>query len=167
MLEQKYPIRFRSLRLLADTGGAGEFRGAPGSEIVFGPARGTMQAFYFADFGERPPAGVLGGAPGSLATVAKIDRDGRETGEPTIGDVELAPGEWVKGVESGGGGYGDPLERDPEAVRRDVLDGWVSLARAANDYGVVLSGSRDGFDLAVDWAATEQARARFRAARGD
>jgi N-methylhydantoinase B len=166
VLEQKYPIRFRALRLVSDSGGAGRFRGAPGSEIVFGPAHGTMQAFYFADFGHNPPAGVLGGGDGSLAMVAKIDRDGNETQQPTIGDVELAPGEWLRGFESGGGGYGDPLERDPEAVRQDVLDRWVSIEAAGTEYGVVLEGSPAACELAVDAAATAALRIRLRTARG-
>ncbi|HKR98878.1 MAG TPA: hydantoinase B/oxoprolinase family protein [Candidatus Dormibacteraeota bacterium] len=161
ILERKYPLRFRSLRLLADSGGAGRFRGAPASEVIFGPARGTMQAFYFADFGQTPPAGVLGGKPGSLATVSKIDRDGRETGVPTIGDVTLDTGEWVRGLESGGGGYGDPLERDPAAVLVDVLDGWVSRDAAESEYGVVLTGSADG-ELRLDLTATQALRARLR-----
>jgi N-methylhydantoinase B len=162
VLERKYPIRFGALRLLTDSGGAGEFRGAPGSEIVFGPARGTMQAFYFADFGEFPPGGVLGGSDGSLATVSKINADGSETPKPVIGDVELVPGEWVRGLESGGGGYGDPLERDPDAVRRDVLDEWISLEAASEQYGVVLVGDASDLSLAVDPAATEELRARRR-----
>lgn len=160
VLEQKYPIRFRALRLLPDSGGAGKFRGAPGSEIVFGPARGTMQVFYFADFGHHPPAGVLGGAHGSLATVAKIEADGSENPTPVIGDIELVPGEWVRGFESGGGGYGNPLERDPEAVRLDVLDRWVSQDAARDQYGVVLSGSVADCALEVDAESTEQLRRR-------
>jgi N-methylhydantoinase B len=165
VLEQKYPIRFRALRLLADSGGAGEFRGAPGSEIVFGPARGTMQAFYFADFGQFPPAGVLGGSDGSLAAIAKIEADGTEVAKPVIGDVELQPGEWVRGLESGGGGYGDPLDRDPEAVRVDVLDRWVSSEAARSVYGVVVIGTADEGALEVDAAATEEQRRRLREAR--
>jgi N-methylhydantoinase B len=162
VLEQKYPIHFRALRLLTDSGGAGRHRGAPGSEIVFGPARGTMQAFYFADFGHNPPAGVLGGADGSLATVERISADGTSVPKPVIGDVSLVAGEWVRGLESGGGGYGDPLERDPEAVRRDVLDRWVSERSAREDYGVVLTGNFDECRLAVDAAATDDLRRQMR-----
>ena len=165
VLEQKYPIRFRALRLLEDSGGAGRFRGAPGSEIVFGPARGTMQAFYFADFGRYPPAGVLGGADGSLAKVERIDADGNVTSEPTIGDVELRPGDLVRGLESGGGGYGDPLERDPEAVRLDVLDRWVSIHSASHDYGVALTGSLEHGNLTLDDSGTQRLRAQIRAVR--
>ena len=165
VLEQKYPIHFRSLRLLPDSGGAGKFRGAPGSEVVFGPARGTMQVFYFADFGHHPPVGVLGGADGSLAAVEKIDHDGSAAPKPTIGDVELETGECVRGLESGGGGYGDPLERDPEAVRRDVLDGWVTPGCARDDYGVVLTGRAQDGELALDLAGTETLRSRIRSER--
>lgn len=161
VLEQKYPIRFARLKLLTDSGGPGQFRGAPGSEIVFGPARGSMQVFYFADFGQNPPAGVLGGGAGSTAAAAKIEADGSETRKPTIGDVELEPGEWVKGRESGGGGYGDPLKRDPTAVLADVLDGFVSLAAAQSQYGVVLTGTVQELDLAVDSHATERLRHRL------
>jgi N-methylhydantoinase B len=165
VLEQKYPIRFRALRLLPDSGGAGEYRGAPGSEIVFGPARGTMQAFYFADFGHHPPAGVLGGHDGSLAEVAKIEADGTKVPRPVIGDVTLMPGEWVRGLESGGGGYGDPLDRDPEAVRRDVLDCWVSAGAAREHYGVVLVGH--GASLEVHEHATDALRGHLRSQRED
>jgi N-methylhydantoinase B len=165
VLEQKYPIRFGALRLVADSGGAGTFRGAPGSEITFGPARGTMQVFYFADFAENPPAGVLGGRPGSRAAVSKVDRHGAATPQAPIGDVELAPGEVVVGLESGGGGYGDPLDRDPDAVRLDVLDRWVSPAAARDEYGVVLTGSAEDGELRVDADGTAGLRERLRADR--
>jgi N-methylhydantoinase B len=148
---------------MMDSGGAGEHRGAPGSEIVFGPARGAMQAFYFADFGAFPPAGVLGGGDGSLAAVSKLNADGTEVAMPVIGDVALEPGEWVRGLESGGGGYGDPFDRDPEAVRTDVLDGWVSAQAARDVYGVVLA--IDDQSVEIDPAATREQRRRLREAR--
>jgi N-methylhydantoinase B/oxoprolinase/acetone carboxylase alpha subunit len=163
VLEQKYPIYFRTLRLLPDSGGIGKFRGAPGSEVVFGPSRGTMEVFYFADFGHYAPAGVLGGSHGSLAAVDKIDAEGNVTSEPTIGDVALTPGEWVRGLESGGGGYGDPLERDPETVRLDVHDRWISPRSAQEDYGVVLVSDPESGTLAVEVEATRALRAQLRA----
>jgi N-methylhydantoinase B len=94
--------------------------------------------------------------------VSKIDRDGTETEVSPIGDVTLEPGEWVRGVESGGGGYGDPLARDPEAVLVDVLDGWISRGAAETDYGVVLIGSGET-DLAVDAEATRELRSQKQA----
>jgi N-methylhydantoinase B len=62
----------------------------------------------------------------------------------------------------GGGGWGDPLARDPHAVLDDVLDEYVSIEGAARDYGVVLTGSLDDLTLAVDDDATERLRADMR-----
>ena len=124
-----------------------------------------MQVFYFADFAVNPPQGVRGGGPGTPARAAKIDADGNEVGRNPIGDVELLPGEWMKGIESGGGGYGDPLDRDPELVRHDVLEGWISLAAAAATYGVVLAGDIEDESLAVKGEETEALRAEMRAGR--
>ena len=162
VLEQRYPLRIRSLRLLTDSGGAGAQRGGPGSEIVYGPVADPMQAFYFADFAVNPPQGVLGGGPGAAARAAKIEADGSESPRGAIGDVELAPGEWVLGVESGGGGYGSPLDRDPERVRVDVLEGWVSAEHAHETYGVVLGGKAEDESLVVNWDETERRRADLR-----
>jgi N-methylhydantoinase B len=63
-------------------------------------------------------------------------------------------------VTNGGGGFGDPLERDPERVKRDVRDGYVTIAGAARDYGVVVTGDpdEDPENLAVDLGATERLR---------
>jgi len=67
---------------------------------------------------------------------------------------------------AGGGGYGDPLERDPERVREDVADDYVSIGRARKDYGVVLRVvDADLAEYAVDRAATERERAQIRAHR--
>ena len=71
-----------------------------------------MQVFYFADFADHPPLGAVGGGPGGAALVSKLERDGTEVALDPIGDVTLKPGEWVRGIEAGGGGYGDPLSRD-------------------------------------------------------
>lgn len=162
VLEQRYPLRIRSLRLLTDSGGPGAHRGGPGSEIVYGPVADPMQSFYFADFAVNPPQGVRGGGPGSAARAAKIEADGRAVPRNAIGDVELAPGEWVLGVESGGGGYGDPLDRDPELVRADVLEGWVSAAQAYETYGVVFGGKAEDESLVVDGEKTTSRRADLR-----
>ncbi len=164
LLEQKYPMRVKSYRLLADTGGPGRTRGGPASEMVFGPTRGSMQAFYFADFAVHPPEGVRGGGPGALAAVEKIAAGGERTVLEPIGDVTLQPGEWIRGLESGGGGYGDPLDRDPELVLTDVVERWVSREAADREYGVIFRGDREDGSLEVD---VEQTRARREVLRGD
>jgi N-methylhydantoinase B len=165
VLEQKYPLRIRSYRLLTDSGGAGTNRGGPASEMVYGPAAGTMQSFYFADFSVHPPKGVLGGLPGALNATAKIDASGERTVVNSIGDVTLEPGEWVWGTESGGGGYGEPTERDPERVRFDVLEEWVSLEAARELYGVAFTGSAADESLAVEEDETRALREAIRAQR--
>jgi N-methylhydantoinase B len=83
-----------------------------------------------------------------------VNRQGREEPLPPIGLVELQPGEYIRGFESGGGGYGSPLEREPQRVRHDVLEGWVSAAAAGDTYGVALRGSPADGTLQVDAEAT-------------
>lgn len=158
IIEQKYPILIRAVRLLADTGGAGQFRGGPAGEIIYGPLYDPVTVAYFAEMHEDPPQGALGGESGQRSSAAKINRDGSEEALAPIGLVELQPGEWIRGVESGGGGYGAALERDPQRVRHDVREGWVSIARARDTYGVVLTGTRDEDTLAIDVDATTALR---------
>ncbi len=158
MLERTYPLRFRALRLLTDSGGAGRQRGGPASELIFGPRATPMRVFYLADFARHPAQGVDGGRAGVAASVSVIDRDGSERGVEPVGDSHLQPGEWVRGVEAGGGGYGDPLERDPRAVLVDVLERWVSTEAACDVYGVVLARDAPRSQLSVDVKGTRARR---------
>jgi N-methylhydantoinase B len=90
-----------------------------------------------------------------------IDVDGapRDLGGLVDGEPVLA-GQIVRVRTTGGGGWGEPLEREPEWVLRDVIDGMVSAAAVRDDYGVVLSGT--GSELAVDEQATQMLRDRLR-----
>jgi N-methylhydantoinase B len=166
MLERTYPLQFRSLRLLADSGGAGRLRGGPASEVIYGPRATPMRVFYMADYAVHPAKGVRGGLPGTAASASVIAADGHEQQVEPIGDSLLAPGEWIRGVEAGGGGYGDPLAREPQAVLGDVLERWVTPAAAGAVYGVVLTPSGGGaVGFTLDSHATEQRRAELREAR--
>jgi N-methylhydantoinase B len=166
MLERTYPLHFRSLRLLADSGGAGRLRGGPASEVIYGPRATPMRVFYMADFARNPASGVRGGLPGTAASAHVIAADGTEQQVEAIGDSLLAPGEWIRGLEAGGGGYGDPLQREPQAVLTDVLERWVTREAARAVYGVVLIESRDpGTEPAVDDDATTTLRAELRESR--
>src|SRR5438046_7718177 len=108
-----------------------------------------------------PPFGVRGGGPAASVRVS-IRRDAEETELATPGKVTghaISAGDTVIMESAGGGGYGDPLTREPERVRQDVLAGYVSTARARLGYGVVLAP--DGGGAA---SATLGARARIGAA---
>jgi N-methylhydantoinase B len=159
IIERKYPIRVRSARLLPDSGGAGRFRGGPASEVVLGPTRDPMTAHYFADGNVHQPKGVRGGKPGLASGASKLEVDGSRTPLPPIHGVEIQPGEWLVGIECGGGGYGDPRARDPQRVRADVLEGWVSSEQARQVYGVVFDGTVEDGSLRVNEAATSRCRA--------
>ncbi len=147
VIEQRYPILVRSVRLLPDSGGPGEFRGAPATEVDYGPRFGPVTVYFFADFAAHPAQGVWGGQPGSVASVTHIAADGTEHPLPAIGDITLQPGEWLRGCEAGGGGYGDPLARDRARVLADVNEGWVTPEAATAAYGVTLIRSRTGWQL--------------------
>ena len=161
IIEQKYPVLIRSLRLVADSGGAGRFRGGPAGEIVYGPLHDPMTVAYFAEMHEDAPRGTRGGESGCSSDVVKVNADGTEEPLPPIGLVELKPGECIRGREAGGGGYGDPLQRDPERVRHDVLEGWVSPEQARASYGVVISGAGRAAPPMIDQAATSALRTQL------
>ena len=107
---------------------------------------------------ENPPKGVHGGHNGIQASFFKVRSNGEESELPNGVQVVIEPGEWIRGIDNGGGGYGNPLERDPQRVLRDVLERWETPERARDVYGVVLSGSAEEEDLAVDLRATKQRR---------
>ncbi|MGE0483789.1 MAG: hydantoinase B/oxoprolinase family protein [Gammaproteobacteria bacterium] len=162
--ESKYPMLFKSLRVVAGGGGAGRFRGAPGAEVIYGPRRDPMTVVVSCDGQVNPPQGVRGGRDGPAAATFKVRPDGQEEKLPGVVECRLAPGEWVRGVDAGGGGYGSPLERDPARVLKDVLERWETIERARDVYGVVFSGHADDESLVIDMAATRARRAELAAA---
>lgn len=156
--EIKHPILFKSLRLLPGSGGAGRRRGAPASEVVFGPRKDRMTAVVASDCNKYAPKGVRGGRDGASSASFLIDEEGKEQMLPNAFRIELEPGQWLRGHEAGGGGYGNPLQRDVERVFHDVQEGWETVERAYDIYGVALSGSAAGDDLAIDHDATAKLR---------
>ncbi|MCZ6894794.1 MAG: hydantoinase B/oxoprolinase family protein [Gammaproteobacteria bacterium] len=162
--ESKHPILIKHLRVIPGGGGAGRFRGAPGADVVYGPRHDPMTVVASCDAQHNPPQGVRGGKAGPPAQTYKIHKDGVEEKLPGVVECHLDPGEWIRGIDAGGGGYGDPLERDPERVLNDVLERWETLDRAEKIYGVVFTGTPLEETLAVDTAATTQRRARLSSA---
>jgi N-methylhydantoinase B len=158
LTEIKQPMEVRSVRVNAAVGGAGKFRGAPGSEVIYGPKKDPMVVAIACDGQVYAPKGVRGGEDGNLAETHKIHRDGRREKLENFAHFELQAGEWVRGVDNGGGGYGHPFDRDPARVLRDVIEGWETRQRAETLYGVAFTGSREEETLAIDPAKTKKLR---------
>jgi N-methylhydantoinase B len=111
---------------------------------------------------ENPPRGVLGGLAGRAGANYRIRADGARERLPAYVVCPLERGEWIMGVDNGGGGYGDPLTRDPARVLHDVLERLETAERARDVYGVIFTGSAADDSLAVDAGATERRRAALR-----
>lgn len=164
--ELKHPMEFKYLRMVPGTAGAGEFRSAPAMELSYGPLKKPMEVLWPCDGVMYAAKGVRGGQDGALAKHFKIDAAGRSTALPGIAAVTLTKGEYVQGVSSTGGGYGDPLLRDPGRALNDVLEGYETIDRARDIYGVVLTGDIGDDSLRVDSEATAVRREELRGARG-
>ena len=153
VLESTYPLVVERVELVQDSGGPGKQRGGLGSRTYFRlSAAGTF--FSFIEKGKTPHWGLFGGKEG-LRNYASIQS--KEKGEFEVlksPGVELNEGDRVIVTAGGGGGYGDPLERDSEAVRQDVIDGYVSIEHARLDYGVAIAP--DTFE--IDAKATQELR---------
>ena len=151
--EQKYPLHVFSKRLIPDSEGPGEHRGALGSEVEYGSVGGPMTLAYSFEGHVYPAKGVRGGGEGSPSDGWRIDHDGQRQSVPMAGTIEITPGERVVSRTGGGGGYGNPYARDVAMVLHDVSEGWVSPERARDRYGVIVSvknGDVDGVEVDED-----------------
>ena len=148
--ESIFPVRHEWCDYETDTGGAGEFRGCPGSRVVKRVLVPSAVTTYMVGM-KYPMSGVAGGMDGSPnELITNVDTERAQKVECMANGVPHPAGEAFRYVYGGGGGWGDPLARDPEKVLDDVLDELVSLEAARRDYGVVLTGSLEALDLAVD-----------------
>ncbi len=160
LIEAAFPLRFDAYGLLPDTGGAGQHRGALAQvrQVRFLGEQGVLQ--IRSDKRRFPPYGLAGGRPGT-PSMNVLNPGPDEQVLPTMGKSLVQRGDVLRHVMAGGGGWGDPLERDPEAVRQDVVDEKLSLDYAAKVYGVVFQA--DHRPLKVDQAATVKRRATIKA----
>jgi N-methylhydantoinase B len=137
ILEAAYPVKFTQWALRPDSGGAGRHRGGLGAVYEIELLEAEATAFLFGDRGKFAPRGVVGGGDAAM-TRFTFPKDGAPTNPPLaskIVDVLLRRGDRVRLETPGGGGYGDPAERDPKAIRRDLELGFVSPDAARRDYG--------------------------------
>jgi len=155
ILESDTPLIVEKRELLTDSGGPGKMKGGLGRRVVFrvpdddyaplGPVNLGIQSGRY----RYPAEGLFGGRPGSKAQFLVNGRPG----DP-YGLTQAGAGDVIIMDAAGGGGYGEPLERDPEMVEWDVTEGYVSLERAREDYGVVINPET----MKIDMGATGRLR---------
>lgn len=151
--EQRYPILVHERTLVADTGGAGRQRGGLATRVTMEPRAESVTITYGIEGKLNPPKGVRGGHDGAVPSAWVEDlKTGERREIPVVGRYDLQSGEKVVSITPGGGGYGDPLERDVLAVFDDYRESRVSLEAAAAEYGVVITNG------AIDEAATAKTR---------
>jgi N-methylhydantoinase B len=155
LIEHLVPLRVESWHLVPDSGGAGRNRGGLTSERVYRVLYDEAALTVIAERGLVAPAGLFGGQAGGKFASQVIRSDASRKEIPSKGEFEVVHrGDRVHIRPAGGGGYGNPLEREPQLVLDDVLDGYVSQSAAAELYGVVL----DGEARKVDTQATATRR---------
>jgi N-methylhydantoinase B len=158
VIESELPVVVRHCRLRADGPAAGRWRGGLGRDLCIEArvpnsiltARGWERSLF-------RPWGRAGGKPGNLSEISVNPGTPRERSISKIDVLRLGAGDAVRFISAGGAGYGDPLERDPDRVLVDVLDEYVTVDRAREDYGVVITN-----DAKVDTRATVELRRQMR-----
>jgi N-methylhydantoinase B len=167
--ERANPILTTEFEILRDSAGPGRWRGGAGvrKTSILLDAENTVIS-YICDRERAVVWGIEGGLP-SMPHGLHLVRDGSDHEDwlgAVFSDVPIGRGDVFSRPTAGGGGYGDPLLRDPKAVLEDVVDDYVSVERAEKDYGVVIRPvDPEVGAFEIDEAATAAARARIRAER--
>jgi N-methylhydantoinase B len=163
--ERLFPHIMRNRNYLTDSGGPGEFRGGCGSHFVKEARTPTYINQYVVNQRHIHP-GIAGGQHGSPdICVVSAGTEREVVVAPVVNAHLLETGDQLVYDFGGGGGWGDPLRRDPAMVLDDVWDEYVSIEGARRDYGVVVTGSLEAMDLAIDEGATAALRAELAAKR--
>jgi N-methylhydantoinase B len=137
VMEQAFPVLYRHYGLHEGSGGAGRHRGGFGLSYEIELLRGDARASFVMDHGRTGPLGALGGQDGGVNRVTVI-RGGKPHVPPHLSkeqDIPLKAGDRVQVNTPGGGGYGDPRQRDPRLVARDITMEYYTAAEAASKFG--------------------------------
>ena len=159
IMEQAFPVLYRRYALREGSGGAGRHRGGFGLDYEIELRRGTALASFVMDHGRFGPQGALGGADGAPNRVEVWQGGVQHVPEHLSKeqDIPLAAGDRVRVRTPGGGGYGDPLDRDPLLVAEDVNLGRYTAEEAMSLFGVIVEGGIP--DAARTKALREERRA--------
>ncbi|MFN3209221.1 MAG: hydantoinase B/oxoprolinase family protein [Roseovarius sp.] len=154
IMEQAFPVLYHRYALREGSGGAGRMRGGFGLDYELELRRGQAKASFVMDHGRFGPQGAAGGGDGAPneVTVWRGDVPYTPVHLSKEQDIPLGPGDRVRVKTPGGGGYGDPMQRDPGLVAEDVRLGRYSAEEAERLFGVVIEAG------AVDEVATTQRR---------
>lgn len=164
--ERLNPVLTTKHELITDSGGPGKYRGGCGVEKggVILKSKNVIMS-YMADRARIVPWGIFGGLP-SIPIGVRLKRaysDNEEYLGVYFSNIELSEGDSFIRPSAGGGGLGDPLDRDPKLVLEDVIDGYVSIERAKKDYGVIIIPKDPELGLyEIDEDATKKEREYIR-----
>jgi N-methylhydantoinase B len=147
IVESEFPTRMLRFELIQDSGGAGQHRGGLGIRreyVNLADARFSIRSTKHVV----PPNGFAGGKPGRVGDILiNPERDGGKRLPSRYADYPLKEGDVFRLDTPGGGGYGDPLAREPERVLADVREGVVSADAAEREYGVVVKKNGTGWTV--------------------
>ena len=153
-IEVAYPLLVEKYALLPDSEGPGRFRGGVGITRVLRVVGDEVRLTLSSDRATVPPWGLFGGLDATPSKCDVVAPDGSVERLPSKVTTSVMKDHTIYTETPGGGGWGDPKERDPEAVRRDIISELVSVERARDIYGVVL----DSADQSVDVEGTAALR---------
>ena len=153
-IEAAYPLRVEAYGMVPDSEGAGEHRGGVGMRRAIRVLGEEVHLTVSSDRAEVPPWGLFGGQPASGSSGRLVGPRGVERPLPSKVTAYVDGDHVIETTTPGGGGWGDPKRRDPQAVRHDVLEGLISHSRARDVYGVAI----DPDTMAIDEAETGRLR---------
>lgn len=166
VLEQQYPFKVIHEEVMMNSVGAGKYDSAPSCKFVMTPRHDPLVSAYSCDGIDNPPKGACGGLDGYKAAAWKYNIAEGESSKvmlPPFAEPVIEVGEAIVSESSSGGGYGDPLERDPYLVAHRVREEWISKEFAEKIYGVVVDDSKE--EYVPDIEATKVLREKMKEER--